>query len=98
MFAIAGIVVTEISTPMSAPDLAEVSDSTPAVPARDLTQLLHDDARIGTSDVAEITSPSGLRASPGRCTTFATGRGGRQQLKRFPRLIARGDNAKVDHA
>ena len=34
LFAMAGIVVTEISTPISAPDLAEVSDSTPAVPAR----------------------------------------------------------------
>ena len=34
MFAMAGIVVTEISTPIIAPDLAEVSDSTPAVPAR----------------------------------------------------------------
>ena len=34
MLAAAGIVVTEISTPTSAPDLAEVSESTPAVPAR----------------------------------------------------------------
>ena len=33
MFAAAGIVVTEISTPTSAPDFAEVSESTPAQPA-----------------------------------------------------------------
>ena len=33
MFAAAGIVVTEISTPTKAPDLADVSESTPAVPA-----------------------------------------------------------------
>ena len=31
MLAAAGIVVTEISTPTSAPDLADVSDSTPAI-------------------------------------------------------------------
>ncbi len=34
MLAAAGIVVTEISTPTNAPDLAAVSDSTPATPAR----------------------------------------------------------------
>ena len=34
MLAAAGIVVTEIRTPIKAPDLAEVSDRTPAVPAR----------------------------------------------------------------
>ena len=38
MFAAAGIVVTEISTPISAPDFAEVSDSTPAMPARKATR------------------------------------------------------------
>ena len=38
MFAMAGMVVTEIKTPISAPDLAEVSDSTPAVPARYATK------------------------------------------------------------
>ena len=34
MLAAAGIVVTEISTPTSAPDLAEVSESIPAAPAK----------------------------------------------------------------
>ena len=34
MLAAAGIVVTEISTPISAPDFAEVSESTPAAPAK----------------------------------------------------------------
>ena len=38
MFAAAGIVVTEIRTPISAPDFAEESDSTPAVPARYATR------------------------------------------------------------
>ena len=37
MFAAAGIVVTETSTPISAPDFAEVSESTPATPARKAT-------------------------------------------------------------
>ena len=37
MLAAAGIVVTEISTPTSAPDLAEVSESTPAAPAKQAT-------------------------------------------------------------
>src|SRR3954447_24893608 len=37
MLAAAGIVVTEISTPISAPDLAEVSESTPAAPAKQAT-------------------------------------------------------------
>ena len=35
--AAAGIVVTEISTPISAPDLAEVSESIPATPAKKAT-------------------------------------------------------------
>ena len=34
MFAAAGIVVTEISTPMSAPDFAVESESMPAAPAQ----------------------------------------------------------------
>ena len=38
MFAAAGIVVTEIRTPISAPDLAEVRDSIPATPARNATK------------------------------------------------------------
>ena len=38
MFAAAGIVVTEIRTPISAPDFAEVSESTPATPARNATK------------------------------------------------------------
>jgi integrase len=33
----AGTVVTEINTPMSAPDLAAVSDRMPAIPARNAT-------------------------------------------------------------
>ena len=33
MLAAAGIVVTETRTPISAPDFAEVSESTPATPA-----------------------------------------------------------------
>ena len=37
MLAAAGIVVTETRTPTSAPDLAEVSDSTPAMPAKKAT-------------------------------------------------------------
>ena len=37
MLAAAGIVVTEISTPISAPDLALVSESTPTMPARQAT-------------------------------------------------------------
>ena len=37
MLAAAGIVVTEISTPIRAPDLAEVSESTPAAPAKAAT-------------------------------------------------------------
>ena len=37
MLAAAGIVVTEIRTPIKAPDLAEVSDSIPAAPARAAT-------------------------------------------------------------
>ncbi len=37
MFAAAGIVVTEMSTPMSAPDFAVESDSMPAVPASSAT-------------------------------------------------------------
>src|ERR1044072_8694945 len=37
MLAAAGIVVTEISTPTSAPDLAEVSERTPAAPAKTAT-------------------------------------------------------------
>ena len=42
MFAAAGIVVTEISTPTSAPDLAVVSESTPAMPARKATMKRED--------------------------------------------------------
>jgi hypothetical protein len=38
MFAAAGIVVTEMRTPMSAPDLAAVSESTPATPAKNATR------------------------------------------------------------
>ena len=37
MLAAAGIVVTEIRTPISAPDLAEVSESIPAAPAKQAT-------------------------------------------------------------
>src|SRR3954452_18090254 len=37
MLAAAGIVVTEISTPTRAPDLAEVSESIPAAPAKQAT-------------------------------------------------------------
>ena len=37
MLAAAGIVVTETSTPISAPDLAEVSESIPATPAKQAT-------------------------------------------------------------
>ena len=37
MFAAAGIVVTEMSTPISAPDFAVDSDSIPATPARSAT-------------------------------------------------------------
>ena len=38
MFAAAGIVVMEINTPISAPDLAEVSESIPAMPAQKATK------------------------------------------------------------
>ena len=38
MLAAAGIVVTDTSTPTSAPDLALVSDSTPATPATKATK------------------------------------------------------------
>ncbi len=41
MFAAAGIVVTEISTPTSAPDLVLVSERTPANPARNATMKLN---------------------------------------------------------
>ena len=41
MFAAAGIVVTEISTPTSAPDLALVSDRIPATPASAATMTLN---------------------------------------------------------
>src|SRR3712207_2134681 len=50
--AAAGIVVTEISTPMSAPDLAVLSDRIPAVPAQNATKnakksgLAIDDERL----------------------------------------------------
>ena len=37
MFEAAGIVVTEISTPISAPDLAFVSESIPTIPAANAT-------------------------------------------------------------
>ena len=37
MLAAAGIVVTEISTPIRAADLVEVSDSTPTMPAKKAT-------------------------------------------------------------
>ena len=37
MFAAAGIVATEISTPTSAPDLALVRESTPTTPAKNAT-------------------------------------------------------------
>ena len=37
MLAAAGIVVTEISTPTRAPDLADVSERMPAAPARTAT-------------------------------------------------------------
>src|SRR5215204_3784570 len=40
MFDAAGIVVTEISTPISAPDLLDVSESTPAAPATAATKKL----------------------------------------------------------
>ncbi len=40
MFDAAGIVVTDTSTPISAPDFAEVSDSTPASPATTATKRL----------------------------------------------------------
>jgi len=40
MFAAAGIVVTEISTPISAPDFAVVSDSIPATPAQNATKTV----------------------------------------------------------
>src|SRR3954451_2066636 len=38
MLAAEGIVVTEISTPTSAPDLAEVRESMPAAPAKEATR------------------------------------------------------------
>ena len=38
----------------------------------ELTQLLHDDARIGTGDVAEDQVALGLARAPGRCTTVTT--------------------------
>ena len=38
MFAAAGIVVTEMSTPIRAPDFADVSESMPAVPATKATK------------------------------------------------------------
>ena len=38
MFAAAGIVVTEISTPISAPDFAVDSESIPAAPAQQATK------------------------------------------------------------
>ena len=37
MFEAAGIVVTEISTPIRAPDLALVSESIPTIPAANAT-------------------------------------------------------------
>ncbi len=40
MFEAAGIVVIEISTPISAPDFAEVSESTPAAPPTNATKKL----------------------------------------------------------
>ena len=64
----------------------------------DLTQLLHDDARIGTGDVAEDHVALGFAREPREVYDVRDGRGGRQQLKRFPRLVGRGDYAKVDHA
>ena len=38
MFAAAGIVVTEISTPVNAPDLAVVNERVPAMPAQNATK------------------------------------------------------------
>ena len=49
MLAAAGIVVTEISTPIRAPDLAVVSDSMPAVPA---TKATKNEKKSGLRDEA----------------------------------------------
>jgi hypothetical protein len=41
MLAAAGMVVTEMSTPTSAPDLAVERESAPAVPARSATRIVY---------------------------------------------------------
>ena len=65
MFAAAGIVVTETSTPISAPDLAEVSDRTPATPAN--TATMNENASgsemKSVSGCAVTVKPSGVRST-----------------------------------
>jgi len=65
----AGTVVTEISTPMSAPDLAAVSDKMPAIPARNATMKENASGRemklvsgCSVSSIAGSTTPA-TRAS-----------------------------------
>ena len=81
MLAAAGIVVTEISTPTSAPDLAEVRDSTPAAPAsaatiavkwsgvrdelRKRVAVLRESWGIRPGRVEQEGEPGGWRRSPG---------------------------------
>ncbi len=63
--AAAGMVVTEISTPIRAPDLAAVRESTPAVPARTAPST---EKRSGcemncVSGCSSLAKPSGTRST-----------------------------------
>src|SRR5688500_13516346 len=64
----------------------------------ELTRFLHDDARVRTRDVAQGHVALGLAREAREVHHVRDGWGGRQQLKRFTRLVARGDYAKVDNA
>src|SRR5881394_2711465 len=58
--AAAGIVVTEISTPISAPDLAEVSESIPATPAKKATMK----EKVLGSEMNAVSGRSPTRKPP----------------------------------
>ena len=66
MLAAAGIVVTEIRTPISAPDLAEVSDSIPAIPAKKATMKEKPSGWEMNSGQRAVERGQGVRRS-GRC-------------------------------
>ena len=68
MFAAAGIVVTEISTPISAPDFADVSDSTPADPGHEGDE----EPRKSGFEMNSVSGRSPGRSRPGRARLVKT--------------------------